>query len=394
MRPFLINNNSTRVALLTEIISPYRIPVLNHLAAHPNIDLDVFFFSETEGRRSWRIPWEKICFRYRVLPGILAAHRYQGGPIFFNPGIIWALKRGRFQTVVCFGYHHPTIWLALLWCRVTRTRVLLWSESTLQDNRSYRGIVEWFKRQLLQQFDSFVAAGTSQAGYLRHLGAHPEKIWIAPDAVDSDFFSSNSLIYRNKREETKQALNVEGLIVLYVGRLIDAKGIPELLEALGRVVMQNQATLFLVGDGPDRESYEQSCRARKLPVRFEGFRTQEELPLYYGVADVLVFPTHSDPWGLVLNEAMCSGLPVICSTAAGAAADLVRHGYNGFVYPPGQDEELSGHLLTLLADEQARNRMGSASREIIRAFSPQKMAEGFVEAVLGLRDESNAQHHK
>ena len=104
-----------RVALLTEIISPYRIPVFNELAAMEGVELDVLFFSETEGRRNWRIPWEKIHFRYRVLPGLLVTRRYQGGPVFFNPGIVGALRRGKYRAVICFGYHHPTIWLALLW---------------------------------------------------------------------------------------------------------------------------------------------------------------------------------------------------------------------------------------------------------------------------------------
>ncbi len=372
-----------RVALLTEIISPYRIPVFNELAAEERIELEVLFFSETEGRRNWRIPWEKIRFRHRVLPGLLIAQRYQGGPIFFNPGILTALWRGKYRAVICFGYHHPTIWLALLWCRFSSARALLWSESTLRDARSSRMVVERLKRRLLQFFDGFVAAGKSQVEYLRYLGAPAEQIWVAPDAVDSDFFTVQSQICREQRVEIKRSLRVRGPVVLYVGRLLDAKGIPELLAAFRQVVSEQRATLLMVGDGPDRARYQAWCREREMnSVRFEGVRSQQDLPRYYGIADVFVFPTRSDPWGLVLNEAMCSGLPVICSTAAGAAADLVRSGQNGFLHELGDIATLKRHMSTLLSDDRLRLRMGKASREIIAGFGPQNMAQGFRNAVL------------
>ncbi len=378
-----------RVALLTEIISPYRIPVFNELAADKRIDLDVLFFSESEGRRNWRVPWERIRFKHRVLPGVLIARRYQGGPVFFNPGVLTALRQGKYQAVICFGYHHPTIWLALLWCRFSRARALLWSESTLRDARSLSALVEWLKRRLLRRFDGFVAAGKSQAEYLRHLGAPDGKTWVAPDAVDSDFFTAQSTIHRDRKRETKQSLGVEGPIILYVGRLLDAKGIPELLHAFERVVSQTQATLILVGDGPDRARYQDYCGERGLTaIRFEGYCPQEELPCCYGIADVFVFPTRSDPWGLVLNEAMCAGLPVICSIAAGAAADLVQPGRNGLLHEPRDVETLEEHMLTLLGDEELRRRMGNASRDIIADFSPRKMAQGFYDALFSASQEA------
>ncbi len=380
-----------RVALLTEIISPYRIPVFNELAADARVELDVLFFSETEARRNWGIPWNKMRFLYRVLPGLLVAHRYQGGPIFLNPGIMSALWRGKYQAVICFGYHHPTIWLALLWCRLARVRALLWSESTQRDARLSGTLVNGLKRRLIQCFDGFVAAGKNQVDYLRYLGAPAEQIWVAPDAVDSDFFTTQSRICRERRVEIKRSLGVQGPVVLYVGRLLDAKGILELLEAFEEVVSRQQATLFLVGDGPDRFRYREICREREMnSVRFEGVRSQQDLPRYYGIADVFVFPTHSDPWGLVLNEAMCAGLPVICSTAAGAAADLVRPGHNGFVHEPGDVETLKGHMLTVLGDDGLRRSMGTASREIIASFSPAKMAQGFKEAVLSPTNQADA----
>ena len=95
------------VAILTEIISPYRIPVFNELSDDPMIKLEVLFFSQTEKRRVWRIPWKKIRFRYRVLKGILVSRRYQGGPIFFNPTILYDIWRGKYHSIICFIHWKP-----------------------------------------------------------------------------------------------------------------------------------------------------------------------------------------------------------------------------------------------------------------------------------------------
>ena len=128
--------------------------------------------------------------------------------------------------------------------------------------------------------------------------------------------------------------------------------------------------------------YEKICTESNLAsVHFVGFQDQEELPRYYGIADVLVFPTRSDPWGLVLNEGMCSGLPILCSTAAGAALDLVFSGQNGFLHEPGDVQQLAKHLKTLLRDPNLRSRMGQCSQEIIAGFTPQRMANGFLDAI-------------
>ena len=371
-----------RVAVLTEIISPYRIPFLNELSSDPYTELEVLFFSKTEGRRNWRIPWKRLRFKYKVLPGLLVARRYQGGPIFFNPGVWRTLRKGRFQVVIFFGYHHPTIWLALLWCRIARVRTLVWSESTLLDVRSSGRAVENLKKWIVARCDGFIAAGSSQVKYLRHLGVKHERIWVAPDSVDSEHFTSRSRHHRSLRTEIIRELGVKPPIVLYVGRLLDAKGIPELLSAFKEVISQQQASLLLVGDGPDRKRYEQICTESNLAsVHFAGFQDQEELPRYYGIADVLVFPTRSDPWGLVLNEGMCSGLPIVCSTAAGAALDLVFSGQNGFLHEPGNVYQLAKHLKILLKDPNLRSRMGECSQEIITGFTPRKMANGFLDAI-------------
>lgn len=370
--------------LLTEIISPYRIKPFNHLSRVRGLDLEVYFLAETEDRRHWKVRTEEIRFRYEVLPGIKAARMYQGGTLFFNPSVVRRLVRRRPDVVICAGWSHPTTWVALLAARLIQARVLVWSESTLQDSRVQSRVKEAIKRWVVRNADGYVVPGSAQREYLRFLGAAEDRIRIAPNAVDNDHFAVGVDRGSEAWQAAKRELGLEGLVVLYVGRLLDEKGIPELLRLAPSIERDFGATLVLVGTGPEEERYRAECVGAGLRnVHFAGFQDQERITTYYAAADVFVFPTRSDPWGLVVNEAMAAGLPVVCSTAAGAAGDLVEDGGNGFLCAPGDEAELGRAVARLLRDAGLRTRMGRRSAEIIQSYSPERMADGFASAIFG-----------
>ena len=132
--------------------------------------------------------------------------------------------------------------------------------------------------------------------------------------------------------------------------------------------------------------YAKYCREHKFrDVFFEGFKQQNELPFYYGVADIMVVPSMRDEWGLVMNEAMAASLPVIASDRAGATHDLIEHGVNGYRFSAGEAGELAHWLAELLENEVLRHQMGERSLEIIQQFSPRKCAEGFLRAIFEFR---------
>ena len=373
-----------RVALLTEIISPYRVPVFNQLASDPRIQLQVLFLAETEDRRRWRVPKSEIRFPFRVLPGRVIARTYQQAPLFLNPGVISHLRQGKYDVIICGGYQHPTYWLALLYCKLARKRALLWTESNRHDARSSNRAKDAYKRLLIGLYDGYIAAGSAQKEYLGDFGIDPESIWLAPNAVDNHFFTQAATTQRAIKEKLKEELGIRGQVVLYVGRLLDAKGIPDLLQAFGGVAKGRDATLVIVGDGPDERKYRVMAHRAGLPVYFAGFQQQEELPRFYGMADIFVFPTQSDQWGLAINEAMASGLPVIVSSVAGATPNLVRDGYNGLLFEPGDVPALAAHMERLLTDPELANQMGQASQHMIESHSPERCAAGFIEAITGV----------
>lgn len=374
-----------KTIILTEIISPYRIPPFNYLGQAENIKLEIFFLAESESRRSWDIPKEKIKFSYQVLSGLQIGKSYQHAPIFFNPGIIYQLWKQKPDVIVFGGWHHFTYWLALVYTQIMGTRLLIWSESTLKDERSVSKLKDKLKRWIVSKADGYIVPGKAQKDYLLYLGAKNEKIWLAPNAVETDFFASKAELYRQDRETLKQKFNLSGIVILSVGRLIDEKGIPELLAAFAQLKTKtNQlVTLVIVGDGSQSQEYQYYCQQKQLNnVVFSGFQNQNSLVQYYAIADIFVFPTRTDPWGLVLNEAMSASLPIVCSSAAGAVDDLLEDGGNGFIFPVGDVTVLVGALQRLVDDEDLRKRMGMRSHQIILNYTPQIMAQGLQEAIV------------
>jgi glycosyltransferase involved in cell wall biosynthesis len=150
--------------------------------------------------------------------------------------------------------------------------------------------------------------------------------------------------------------------------------------------------LLLVGSGANQRELEERAK-RNAPgtVQFLGFVHREELPEIYALAEGLIFPTHSDPWGLVVNEAMACGLPIIVTSVAGCALDLVEDGWNGYVVPPRDGSRLANAMANLLGDAGRREEMGRRSRERIEAFSPVAWARGMLEAAKWARQQSYPQ---
>jgi glycosyltransferase involved in cell wall biosynthesis len=140
--------------------------------------------------------------------------------------------------------------------------------------------------------------------------------------------------------------------------------------------------LVFVGDGPARSALLQHAAAiNPGSIHLAGYSQREELAAYYALADVFVFPTHTDPWGLVVNEAMACGLPVICSDAAGCGADLVESGWNGRIFAAGDVGQLTRAMNELAKDAELRSLMAQHSRQRIDQYSPEAWAAGLAGAV-------------
>jgi glycosyltransferase involved in cell wall biosynthesis len=166
--------------------------------------------------------------------------------------------------------------------------------------------------------------------------------------------------------------------------LVRAKGVFDLLDAYTQLDDATRAKIGLVfvGDGSGRaELMAQASRIAPGTIQFPGFVHREELPEFYALAEALIFPTHSDTWGLVVNEAMSCGLPVVVTSVAGCVADLVENNWNGLVVPTGNSSQLAAATARLAGDSALRTEMGARSKERIEGYSPAVWADGLTKAV-------------
>jgi len=369
-----------KVIVLTEIISPYRIPVFNEIAKRLTDQFMVLFMGKSEKRRHWKIYREKIRFYYEVLPGILLRGKCSE-PYFFNPTILYKLLKCSPEIIIISGYSQPSSFLAMLYAKLFAKRLILWCESNKNDQRYNHPLKEAYKRWFVKNCAQYLVPGRASFEYLTLLGAEESKIYIAANAVDNDFFTDACAKNRESRQVFKQSKDYPEKIILYVGRLIEEKGILDLLKAFQILSRDRQKIgLVLIGSGEGEERYKKFCKEQNIKnVFFAGFVHQDDLPAYYAAGDVFVLPTHSDAWGLVLNEAMASRLPVVCSDAAGAACDLIVNGENGYTYEKGNIAELTEALSKTL--NSSKESFGTKSYEIIQNYSPEKCALGFLRAI-------------
>jgi 1,2-diacylglycerol 3-alpha-glucosyltransferase len=376
--------SSRKILMLTEIIAPYRIPVFNVLAQRTGLDLHVIFLAETDATlRQWRVYKDEICFSYQVLP----SWRWRTGKSNFlvNRGLWSALNKVNPEVLICGGYAYAASWEALLWARRQRVEFVLWSESNRHDTRGGRAAVEWLKTYFLRQCDRFVVPGKASFEYLTSLGAPAAHIVTAPNAVDNGWFATQAENVRSHAAEFREKLKlkVPERFILFVGRLVPEKGVFDLLAAYAKLEtgVRSEVGLVFAGDGVSREELmQQAKRISPGAVCFPGFEQREDLAGLYALAEVLVLPTHSDPWGLVVNEAMACGLPIIVSSVAGCSADLVEDGWNGYVVPPRDAEKLSVAIDSVVRRPELKRQMSACSLERIQNYSPEACANGLAAA--------------
>jgi glycosyltransferase involved in cell wall biosynthesis len=372
-----------RLVITTEIISPYRIPVFNVLAQHPDVDLHVIFLAETDpSMRRWKVYKDEIRFSYEVLPHW--RRRVAGYNFLLNRGVTSALERAQPDVIVCGGYGYLASWRVLGWAQRRKRPVFLWSESNQQDQRRGMPHVEMLKRRFISACSGFVVPGKSAAAYVETFGVPRERIFVAPNAVDNAFFSREAAAARSHAAEMRRQFSLPDRYFLYVGRLVLSKGVFDLLEAYSRLApeVRAKAELLFVGDGVEQPELQTRAAAiHPGSVRFAGFAHREQLAVYYALAEALVFPTHTDPWGLVVNEAMACGIPIVATDAGGCVADLVQDGWNGYVVPKRSPEKLAEALAKVVGAPDVNATMGARSAQRIEQNSLQACAAGFVAAV-------------
>jgi len=371
-----------KVALVHNIMSPYRLEFFEALSKVPGLDLRVFFCSGTHKERLWEIRTE-IDFHGEILPGLVVDLRKTA--FHFNPSLITILKEEKFDVIIIGGISDATMQIACLMARLQEKPMILWSEETGFAQPLAGMVSNPLRRWFLRTSSAVIVPGTAAREFVTQLGATPERVFVAPNAINNMALRSVSSALRRNRTEWKERLGLRSdKVILYVGQLIQRKGLECLLNAYAAVRdHHHDAGLVIVGEGESRRSLERLCADRSIEdVTFTGWVAEDQKLVYYAISDVFVLPTFRDVWGFVVNEAMACGLPVVCTTATGSARDLIFPAVNGFMVEAGHVGQLARAIESVIGDDNLAARMGRNSFDIInRVATIEKMVDGFAAAI-------------
>ncbi len=292
--------------------------------------------------------------------------------------LVWQhLTRLDPAAVLVPGYYTLPAIAAALWAKTHHRTSILMTESTAFDHARV-GWRERAKSLLLRTlFDAAVTGGSAHRRYLEQLGFPMERVGQAYDVVNN---AALATAVAEARAHPAESLGLPAQpYFLYVGRLAPEKNLDTLIEAWCAFRRAGGTwPLVLVGDGPMAEplQVQVSSSAYAADVHFPGLRGSRELPRFYAFAGCFVLPSIREPWGLVVNEAMAAGLPVLVSSQCGCAEDLVDEGENGFTFDPASASDLTRRLGQMAElSSEARKSMGQTSERRIAAYTPQHFGQ-------------------
>jgi glycosyltransferase involved in cell wall biosynthesis len=307
-----------------------------------------------------------------------------------NPGLWGLIRSGGFSAVLVYGYASASFWIAMTAAKMDGVPIVLATDANSLRSRTSKTRLETrVKKTIVQQIyrRADVVMVTSNAGrdFIHSLGVDRERILAANYVVDNEWFAEVAQGIDCSTVRGELGIPEDAFVVLVCSKLTAWKRPQDVVRALGRIQADwvgRDTYLVVAGEGPLRESLELESRSLGIGdhVLFRGFVNQQSLPALYVAADVLVLPSAYEPWGLVVNEAMACGTPVVVSDQVGAGVDLVSPGRTGEVYPVGDAEALAGVLQSLRASPERVEAMGSAARALIDSWSFGSCLGGYLDA--------------
>jgi glycosyltransferase involved in cell wall biosynthesis len=381
------NKKKNKIALIHAAYARYRQPLFEIFQDHYNID---FFF----------LDWSIIEPVHEYAGKLISTYELSKKktdydiPLFYPDKKFWLLLRdlikNRYAVIITSCYSPQTV-ISLIASKITRSKYVLWVEDWYDPKpKFFKNRIRFFLLRLiakvvLKSAGAVVVEGSPQRRSVKNLGVPNEKIFQANHcSLDYSKFKSYNL---------RQKLNIgNAIIILFLARIEKTKGLDVLLKAFSKIEQEKPGSyLVICGDGSFRSFCENIVKEMRIEhVIFSGLIiSEEEKASFYKTADVFVSPSLiiaeeeiPEGWGLVINEAMSMGKPIITTNAVGAAEDLVRNDINGYVVKNGDVEELYQVLKKLVENPNLRKTMGENSRTMFEEFNDfGKMFDGFRKAI-------------
>ncbi|MBK9401132.1 MAG: glycosyltransferase family 4 protein [Bacteroidetes bacterium] len=370
------------VVLITNIPTPYRIPLFNLLSEEMRIaglELHVIFSSLGYKRRKFEINPNDFKFSYTLLDG----GKYSVGEdaektYFFYRGLWKQLRTIKPWRIISSGFSPATI-ICAFHKFIYGTPFLIWSGTIELGARKTKWWRKLFRKVLLKKATSFITYGTKASEYLEGLGAKKESVYMAMNTVDTTFF----------REETNAARSrikkQDNFTFAYLGYLVPRKNVHKIIEAAAVLSKtRKDFRIIIIGDGVSKADLEREVMDQQLKglIQFRGYLQKQELPAVFAETDALLFQTDFDIWGLVLNEAMAAGIACMASNKAGAVYDLIEEGKTGYINDFSNISQTVNKMEWMIDHKEAMERTGkSASVFIAEKASLAIAVAGFMSAI-------------
>jgi glycosyltransferase involved in cell wall biosynthesis len=372
----------------------YMTPIFRRMAKHPSLDFHVAYCSlrgaeaghdpEFGAHIQWDVP---------VLDGHSWTHvpnRGSGAESFFglfNPGLWRFIRRGNYDAVLCFiGYVRSTFWITCLASKSSKAAFLFGADATSltpRDGRNWKiPLKRFFWPRLFRLADQVIVPSSDGQDFMCSLGIPREHVSLTGDCVDNDWWMQQSKLVNRAAVRASWGISPDDVVIVFSAKLQQWKRPLDLLRAFAKANLPNVFLLY-AGSGPLLLQLESEAASLGIAsrVRFLGFVNQSQLPAVYTSADLLVLPSEFEPFGLVVNEAMCCGCAAAASDRCGAARDLIAPVCPEFVFPSGDIDALAKLMKKATADPARLKDLGRASLAYIQTWSPERNIAAAVEAI-------------
>lgn len=359
-------SNKLKVLYLVNIPSPYRVSYFNELGKL--CDLTVLFErkSSNEREEAWH-NYNFENFKGAFLQGI-NYKKNQGISVAFSKYI----NENNYDHIIVGGYATPTGALLINYLKLKKIPYILNIDGGMINDKESR-LKASIKKYFISSASAWLSTGEVGSKYLRYYGADSKKIFTYPFTTLKEIDLINHIPGDEEKKKLRKKLGLEGnKIILTVGQFIQRKGFDILINACSQI--PPDVSIYFVGGSPTKEYIDLRENLGLRNIHFLGFKSKDEILSYYKAADIFVLPTREDIWGLVINEAMANGLPVITTDKCVAGLELVKDYDNGFIVPVESVDKLSLRINELINNDKLRIKMSENSLNRASKYTIENMA--------------------
>lgn len=358
-----------KIAILTNIPSPYRVDFFYHLqTTDPEHTFHIIYSAAGLSDRSWSVEEHKLIHSHFLnTKTVTIKKKMDDKHIHITTNTARVLSSIQPQLLVCSEYN-PTILQAVFWANRHKIPYISWTDGTLYAERNIGIFQKWARHYVIKGAKAFIASSTRSREAQIAYGANPDSIFVSSLTVDIQKYLHQRQTYHAKN-------------LLYVGSLSERKGLDLLFQALSHVEKNYHLTLVGTGD-KEKALIELAEKLNLTPhITFTGFKEEAALEELYHSHDIFILPTREDCFGLVILEAMCASMPVICSQYADGAYDLIEDNQTGFIIDPFDPKSFARAIDALLDHPATVESMSVRAYEKVLDFNFDNVSKGFLDAI-------------